>query len=226
MQSNNEKSEMTKAGFWVRLAAFALDNIIAAAGLLIVRLFLSGMMNGLEGTLLGGNLIFQYTLKDIILYIGYTLYFVLFTYNTGTTIGKRAMNLQVIHRDDSRKLSLLNVIYRETIGRFLCKMTLGIGYLIIGFSSDKMGLHDMLCDTQVIYAKKVKVYEKTYCVPAQAKTPCTEYDQMENTFDVSNKSGELNEKKPRTIVLGGYHLTDEAKIDIVDEVHNSNNHFE
>ena len=114
-------------------------------------------MSVLSGTWLGGNILFHYTLKDIVLYIFQVLYFILCTYLTGTTLGKRAMNLRVVSAEDGQGLTLLDVVYRETIGRFLCSLFVGIGYIIAGVDREKRGLHDILCDTRVIYAKKIKV---------------------------------------------------------------------
>ena len=92
------------------------------------------------------------------LYVFHVLYFILCTYLTGTTLGKRAMNLRVVSADWGQRLSLLDVVYRETVGRFLCSLSIGIGYIIVGFDGEKRGIHDMLCDTRVIYAKKIKVF--------------------------------------------------------------------
>lgn len=133
-----------------------IDSVIVFFGLLLVRLFLSGIMAVIEGNMLGGNILFSYTLKDIILYVLQVVYFILFTYCTGTTPGKRLMNLRVISAE--RKLSFVDVLYRETIGRFLCSFSVGIGYIVAGLDREKRGIHDMLCDTRVIYAKRVKVY--------------------------------------------------------------------
>ncbi len=156
MQNSYSSRDTEYAGFWVRLAAYVIDSIIVFFGLLFVRLFLSGIMTVLSGTWLGGNILFHYTLKDILLYGFQVLYFILCTYLTGTTLGKRAMNLRVVSAD-GQKLTLLNVVYRETIGRFLCSLSVGIGYIIAGVDREKRGLHDILCDTRVIYAKRVKV---------------------------------------------------------------------
>ena len=145
------------AGFWVRLAAYAIDSLIVFFGLLVVRLFLAGVLSVLSGTWLGGNILFQYTLKDILLYVFQVLYFILCTWLTGTTLGKRAMNLRVISACPEEPLGLLDVVYRETIGRFLCSLSVGIGYIMAGVDKEKRGLHDFLCDTRVIYAKKIKV---------------------------------------------------------------------
>ena len=156
MQNSYSSRDTEYAGFWVRLAAYVIDSIIVFFGLLFVRLFLSGIMSVLSDTLIGGNILFHYTLKDILLYGFQVLYFILCTYLTGTTLGKRAMNLRVVSAD-GQKLTILNVVYRETIGRFLCSISVGIGYIIAGVDREKRGLHDILCDTRVIYAKRVKV---------------------------------------------------------------------
>lgn len=157
MLNNWNKSALTFAGFWVRLAAYTIDSVIVFFALLLVRLLASGLFSLVNGTALGGNVLFSYTLKDIILYVFETLYFILFTYYTETTPGKRLMNLYV-RAADGKKLSLTDVVYRETIGRFLCGATVLIGYIMAGVDKEKRGLHDMLCDTRVVYMKKIKVY--------------------------------------------------------------------
>ena len=150
------------AGFAVRLAAYTIDSVIVWLGLLLVRLVLSGVAALTAGGIFSGNILFDYTLTDIILYLSQVLYFILFTYYTGTTLGKKVMNLRVVSADGDEKLGLWNVVYRETIGRFLCSVTAGIGYFLVIPDKQKKGLHDMLSDTYVIYAKKVKVYPVYY----------------------------------------------------------------
>ena len=162
MQNNYDSSRadagVTYAGFWVRLAAYLIDSGIAFLLLLVVRLVMSGVLSALYGTALGGNILFHYTLKDIVLYLGQVLYFILCTRYTGTTPGKRVMNLRVISVEENGELDLLTVVYRETVGRFLSSIFVCIGYLIIGVDREKRGFHDMLCDTRVVYGKRVKVY--------------------------------------------------------------------
>ena len=157
----NHSSEVVEyefAGFWVRLAAYAIDMAIVTAGLLIVRLVFLGVNLLIAGTVLEGGILFHYTLKDIVLYLLQAVYFVVFTYHTGTTLGKKVLNLRVVCTDEEKRLNLLTVIYRETIGRFLSGFILCVGYLLVGIDKEKRGLHDILCDTRVIYAKKIKLY--------------------------------------------------------------------
>ena len=173
MQKDYSKEQVVFAGFWVRLAAYAMDSVIVGAGLLVVRLAMMGVMTLLDGTVLGGDLLFSYDLKDIVVYLCGVLYFILCTYYTGTTVGKKAMNLRVISPGGEEKIPLVSVIYRETVGRFLSGFIVGLGYLLIAADKEKRGLHDILGDTRVIYAKKVKIYPQYQNIP-----PCGPGMQM------------------------------------------------
>lgn len=63
------------------------------------------------------------------------------------------MNIKVVNADGGR-LSFFQVLYRETIGRFLSGVILGIGYIMIAMDKRKRALHDHLSDTRVIYVHK------------------------------------------------------------------------
>ena len=95
-------------------------------------------------------------MSDILIYIIRTLYFVLFTYLTSATLGKHILKLKVISANEDEKYSFIDIVYRETIGRFLSKLILNIGYLMIFINKDKSSLHDMLSDTRVIYKNKIQ----------------------------------------------------------------------
>lgn len=230
MQNKEEKSQLPYAGFGPRLVAFGIDCFIVSIAQIILYLFIADISIAAEESKLGSAVIFYYILEDMIMYVPHAVYFVLCTYFTGMTAGKRIMNLRVVNKDGSSKLSLLNVIYRETVGRFLCKMSIGIGYLIAGFEPEKRGLHDILCDTQVICAKKVKIYEEIQKVPARTERLVTvgeselvEEPPLENNDEKCVDKLEAEENFEEEDVLGGYHLTDESKVDIVDEVNISEN---
>ena len=49
------------------------------------------------------------------LYALKVLYFIAFTYLTGTTLGKKAMNLRVVSKNPEEKLTLFNVVYLSLI---------------------------------------------------------------------------------------------------------------
>lgn len=174
MQNSYSKDEVTFAGFWVRLAAYIIDSAILLIPLLIVRLLISGVLSVLEGTPFDGSVLFNYTIKDILLYIFQILYFVLFVSSTGTTPGKKLMNLRVISAETGETPGFFDVLYRETIGRFLCGLFLCIGYIAVGIDKEKRGFHDMLSDTRVIYAKKVKIYPSYQSMPGNGQNVYSE----------------------------------------------------
>lgn len=159
MQKDYSSQNLECAGFCVRLCAYVLDHIIVFFGVLAVRLVLmaASFVLGLIGVhVLDVHVLFQYSLKDIALYLCQVLYFIVCTYETGTTPGKRVFHLRVVSAKKNEKLRLFDIVYRETIGRFLCHVSIGLGYLLVVIDRRKMGLHDRLSDTQVVYAKKIK----------------------------------------------------------------------
>lgn len=156
----------------MRLAAYLIDLLLIGAILtLTVRLplLLVQMLNPASWFL--SPILFRFSPYDIFLYLAGSAYFIVMTYLTGATVGKRLMNLRVVACDDS-KLTFVNVLYRETIGRYLSSL-LFVGYLLIGVSETKQGLHDRLCDTQVIYTCKCRpvVYGKASPVYGYGAAP-------------------------------------------------------
>lgn len=150
-----ENNTPTPGGFFVRLAAYLIDLLLIGTILcLAVRLpFWFVQMQNPENWFLR-PVLFQFSPYHIFLYLAMSAYFIFMTYTNGATVGKRLMNLRVISTEGD-KLTLFNVLYRETIGRYLSSL-LFIGYLMIGGSDSKKALHDLLCNTQVIYTCKCK----------------------------------------------------------------------
>jgi len=150
MQNNDQHY----AGFWIRFAAHMIDFVIVMAALGIIETFLMPVMELLEDTPVGGEIIFQYTLTDVIEYFLTVVYFIVMTYFTGATLGKKVLKLKVVSVRETEKLSLFQVIYRETVGRYLSDAFLGLGYLTVAFNKEKKAIHDMLCDTRVIEVRR------------------------------------------------------------------------
>ena len=138
-----------RAGFWVRLAAYALDRLLLWVALLTVQipaLFSSG-------DFYNRTVFFTFTAMDILRWVLISLYFVILTAFGGATLGKKAMGLHVVRSEDGSKLPFRTALYRETIGRYLSGI-LCIGYLLIAIDGEKRGLHDRICDTLVVYAQR------------------------------------------------------------------------
>ena len=154
--------ERVYAGFAVRLAAYLVDLLLVSVVLLVVRVPLWIVKLASPENILVRDLVFQFSLADIVTYLLRVLYFVFFTYQFGATVGKKCFHLRV-EGSDGQKLSLFDVIYRESIGRFLCSVVMEIGYLLVVVDKHKRGLHDILCDTEVVYYHEVRDYQ--YAVP-------------------------------------------------------------
>lgn len=144
------KEDIVYAGFFVRLSAYIIDCIIVGIALLVIRIpkLIIYFMNP-NGFLIK-PMLFEFSIFDIVIYLFGLTYFVLMTYYYGATLGKKLFKLKVCNNADE-KLSLVTIIYRESIGRYLSGFILFIGYIMIGLDSKKRALHDMLSDTLVVY---------------------------------------------------------------------------
>ena len=151
---NNCIGQRVYAGFFTRFMAYLIDTVIAgiAVGILTIPLrILSGFVD-----FLNAGFLFRFTIIDVISYVGVAAYFVLLTYFAHTTVGKMLFRLEVITEDGT--WNIINVIYRETVGRFLSAICL-IGYFAVIVTKRKQGFHDMLCDTFVVYKGMVAEHE-------------------------------------------------------------------
>ncbi len=144
------------AGFFVRLAAFAVDSLLAAIIVGIVKLPFS-MASVYGASFLKAGFIFEYSFLDVFSYVGIAAYFILLTYFSHSTPGKLLFRLEVVTKNG--EWTFLNIVYRETVGRFLSSL-LCIGYLAVLVQEKKQGFHDMLCDTYVVYRNMAAVSPK------------------------------------------------------------------
>lgn len=151
------------AGFFVRFIAYMIDSLIAGIAVGMITIPLRIMSGSVD--FLSANFLFQFTVIDVISYVGVAAYFVLLTYYAHTTLGKMLLHLEVVSKKDN--WSIINIIYRETVGRFLSSIGY-IGYLATLVTKEKQGFHDMLCDTCVVY-KGMEKSEKNIVPAAPVK---------------------------------------------------------
>lgn len=149
MQNNNQQ-QILYAGFLVRLWAYIIDCIIVGFAMLIIRIPMFIISLFFPNAFLFNHILFKFSVVDIFIYICSAAYFIIMTYKFGATFGKQAMKIKVC-KEHEEKLSLIDAVYRETIGRYLSGLILCIGYILIALDNRKRALHDILCDTVVIY---------------------------------------------------------------------------
>ena len=159
---------MRAAGFFPRLAAYALDRLILGAALFLPRMFL--LADRMGGDVLSRAVLFRYSWSDIVLWAVCAGYFVLFTALAGATPGKKAMGLTVIGADGGRP-DFMTVLSRETFARYLSGVVLCIGYLLCLVDPEQGALHDRICDTRVVYAPEKAPRQRS--APAAPSRPVT-----------------------------------------------------
>ena len=152
---NNTKNQVY-AGFFVRFAAYLIDWVIVGLALLAIRIPVWIASVGGTADFVLKDFIFQYSIYDIVIYVLKVAYFSLLTYFTGSTLGKKLMQIKVVSSED-RKPTFFEIVFRESVGKFLSALVLDAGFIMVGVDKKKRGLHDLLSDTNVIYYHQKKV---------------------------------------------------------------------
>ncbi len=158
------------AGFGARLAAYLIDIALCTLVFWQLESQVLWVLMFSDGTMLEMPLIYNYTLLDILSYLGTVSYFVVMTRMSGRTLGKFVMNLNVVSKT-GEPLTWFQVIYRETVGKFLSGLILSAGYLMVIVDKKKRGLHDRLSDTLVIYEKRLGTIKRVQHVTVSVPQP-------------------------------------------------------
>ena len=141
------------AGFWVRVVAAIIDYLLMFAASFPVKL-----LSGSIVTVIGMNA--QMTVHEMLVMrrvvrIAVAILLVLSYRATmesskfQATLGKIAMRLKVTDLQGNR-ISLGRAVGRYC-AKYISALTLGLGYLMVGFDERKQGLHDRIARTLVLY---------------------------------------------------------------------------
>ena len=139
------------AGFWIRFVAYLIDSIIISVLMGIIWVpttFLtmrSAMSEGGPGPL-AAILPFLAFLLTMTASLGYVLWF---WANRGATPGKKMMGLKIVREDGEEPLGW-GTAFMRLVGYMVSGFILYIGFLMIAFNPDKMGLHDKIAKTRVL----------------------------------------------------------------------------
>lgn len=139
-------SEQRYAGFWMRFWAYVIDIVVISS---LNGILLSPFKFVNDGIAISVGI---WTVTGIASSIVYFAYFLLMTKFFGQTIGKMILGIRVI-REDEEPLRWSDLFFREVIGRFIYRVFnfLMILYIMVGFTDQKQGLHDMFANTRVVY---------------------------------------------------------------------------
>ena len=130
------------AGFWTRFIAYVLDMIVVYS--------LASLLNTVSFGLLNRQFDFPILGEESLSYVIVMFtYFISMTYFFSQTLGKMIMKIKV-ETNKGDKLGLMDVVYRELVGRLLTIFLVYIPYLAVAFTNKKKGLHDYIADTVVV----------------------------------------------------------------------------
>lgn len=142
------------AGFWIRVGAYLIDSIILVIAQTAIFAVFGVSMIGADALDPAAGDAFANTgagIAYLITTVGGILYFALMESSAKqATVGKMALGLIVVDVDGNR------ISFLRAFGRYFAKILSGlilfIGYIMVGFTERKQGLHDMICSTLVLKA--------------------------------------------------------------------------
>ncbi|MEW6554870.1 MAG: RDD family protein [Actinomycetota bacterium] len=144
-------------GFWIRLAAYLLDYMVISLAFLPINVvftaidhripiyfFFWGLWIWPEGVSSQIMVFFNLVRLSLI-----WAYFIIMTARSGSTLGKRLLNLRVVG-EDMQLIGYGTAALRETIGKVISAIPCLLGYFWAGFDGRKQAWHDKLAKTFVI----------------------------------------------------------------------------
>lgn len=142
MQKKPEEYALEYAGFWIRLGAGIIDNLI----LLLIFYIIYTVISEITKTLPLPAIFILVTI--FISFLIKITYFVSFWVWKGQTPGKFIMGVKII-RTDSSPITWPYALLRY-LGYIVSTIVLFIGFIWIAFDERKQGLHDRIADTYVV----------------------------------------------------------------------------
>ena len=142
---------LPKAGMWIRMAAWIVDVLclflmtIVLAFVVLTTIWFGGWLGGEindQVMALAG-----YSGALIVMASGFA-YFTLFVGSTGRTPGKMLFGLKIV-RMTGEEMSYARASIRS-LGWILSLLLFSVGFLMIAFTRQKQGLHDMLAGCYVL----------------------------------------------------------------------------
>lgn len=139
-------AETQFGGFWIRVGAYIVDVLVMVIPVLLVSYI---VLPPLEPPLtMAEVLVFQLLNALLALFLWWLYYGVLQSSVWQASVGKKAVGLKVVD-ENSERLSFGRASGRY-FGKILSSAILGIGYLMVGWTEKKQGLHDMIATTYVV----------------------------------------------------------------------------
>ncbi len=157
------KYQFQYAGFWIRVVASIVDSVIVTIGsyvlgfaAMLLVYFVTKPEGGLIAAFTGTQIQFIQFGASVFLAIPY---YITFHYKWGSTPGKRMFKIVVRDYQTGGALTL-----GQSAGRYFATIisgiTLGVGYLMVGFHPKKRALHELISGTVSLIEDDSSVFSK------------------------------------------------------------------
>jgi uncharacterized RDD family membrane protein YckC len=141
------RAPLKYAGFWIRVLASLIDGV-----LVYILAFVMAFAVAILLSLAGINPDAVQAAAVLVALVAGLCYYIFFpSGGWQATPGKRICGIHIVRQDGRRVTGGL------ALGRYLSylisTLTLYVGFLMVAFTEEKQGLHDMICGTRVVYGR-------------------------------------------------------------------------
>jgi uncharacterized RDD family membrane protein YckC len=166
MELQNENYQGQYAGFTSRMVAYAIDSVVAIAGISIMWWLINATVEMLRVRevidILGWNASLGFLTdprgeiawRGVALVVGVGFYHIFFLTLANRTIGKAVMGLQVVPLRGGR-IGIVRATLRY-LGYIVSIIPIFLGFIWILFSRKRQGWHDKIAGTCVVYTWEAK----------------------------------------------------------------------
>ncbi|MCK5878998.1 MAG: RDD family protein [Holophagae bacterium] len=134
-------------GFWIRLVAYIIDALILGIPMSIINVMAMAII---VRNVRSMGMYTAASLFLMLIFIALSLAYIVIGWSKyGTTVGKRIFGLYVVD-DQTGQAPAIGKAFLRLVGYIVNGFTFYIGFLMIAFTDDKRGLHDMIAKTHVI----------------------------------------------------------------------------
>jgi uncharacterized RDD family membrane protein YckC len=147
------------AGFWSRFGALIIDLIIVTIATILIPDTVIWWLWQFPLTYQMLDFVFDYTpfgilgMTPLIWFLLLKVYNVILTGLRGQTIGKMAFGIRVIGRD-GQPPGIAIAALREVAGKIISTMVIFLGFMWVGWNTQKKGWHDYIASTTVIKVRR------------------------------------------------------------------------
>lgn len=145
--TNNQVVYYRHSGFVPRLLATVIDGII----ILAVAFILNLLFQMVTGQPSGNKESSIFNLLATLITVAYEITFLTLY---GATLGKMVLHLKVVNTN-YQKLSFIQILKRETIGKILSGLAFNLGYLWVLVDEKKQAWHDKIAKTYVVHTEPI-----------------------------------------------------------------------